>query len=55
MVELVDTQRSERCTRKSVEVQVLFRPPNTIGKDLKAGDATGIEAGSSIKSTDFNA
>ena len=28
MVELVDTQRSERCGRKVVEVQVLFRPPN---------------------------
>ena len=27
MVELVDTQRSERCGRKVVEVQVLFRPP----------------------------
>ena len=28
MVELVDTQRSERCGRKVVEVQVLFRPPD---------------------------
>lgn len=28
VVKLVDTQRSERCTRKGVEVQILSRAPH---------------------------
>src|SRR5687767_163869 len=42
MVELVDTQVSEACPRKGVEVQIFFRAPNTLrvfGEDMSAGGA----------------
>jgi hypothetical protein len=34
MVELVDTQVSEACGRKAVEVQVLFRAPRFLSNSL---------------------